>query len=183
LEHHDKRLKEPDAFHEQLKVLLPKLLTWALALTRNRADAEDLAQGAIVNALAARDTFEPGTNFVGWMYRILRNLFLSERARQRYFYALDDMPDALLAQRATQDEKLVLQAAWRSFARLPAQQHQALMLVAVQALSYEAAAGAAGCAVGTMKSRVFHARRSVQVWLLEDDNVLHPSVLRHPLGG
>jgi RNA polymerase sigma-70 factor (ECF subfamily) len=106
------------------------------------------------------------------MYRILRNLFLSERARQRYFYALDDMPDALLAQRATQDDGLVLQAAWRSFARLPAQQHQALMLVAVQALSYQAAAGAAGCTVGTMKSRVFHARRSVQVCLLEDDTVL-----------
>jgi RNA polymerase sigma-70 factor (ECF subfamily) len=80
LEHHDERLKEPDPFHKQLEVLLPKLLTWALALTRNRADAEDLAQGAIVNALAARDTFEPGTNFVGWMYRILRNFFCpSER--------------------------------------------------------------------------------------------------------
>ena len=67
----------PNEFHSQLIPLLPRLRVQALALTRNRAAAEDLVQDAVANALAAQDSFTPGTNFAAWMHRILRNRFIS----------------------------------------------------------------------------------------------------------
>ena len=60
-------------FHSQLVTILPKLRVQALALTRNRAAADDLVQDAVCNALSAQDSFIPGTNFAAWMHRILRN--------------------------------------------------------------------------------------------------------------
>ncbi len=71
-------------FHTQLVSLVPKLRIQALALTRNRAAAEDLVQDAVAaNALAAQDSFTPGTNFAAWMHRILRNRFISTLRKQR----------------------------------------------------------------------------------------------------
>ena len=72
-----------DQFSEQVLRLLPKLRVQALALTRDRSAAEDLAHDAVVNALAGRDGFEPGTNFAAWMHAILRNRFLDLRRRRR----------------------------------------------------------------------------------------------------
>ena len=53
-------------FHEQLTAFLPKMRIWALALTRNRAAADDLAQDVATKALVAQDGFVPGTNFSAW---------------------------------------------------------------------------------------------------------------------
>jgi RNA polymerase sigma-70 factor (ECF subfamily) len=50
-------------FQEQLIQFLPKMRIWALALTRNRAAAEDLTQDVATKALVAKDGFTPGTNF------------------------------------------------------------------------------------------------------------------------
>jgi RNA polymerase sigma factor (sigma-70 family) len=66
-------------FHRQLIALLPKLRVQAMALTRNRASAEDLVQDAAASALVAHDSFTPDTNFAAWMHRILRNRFISTR--------------------------------------------------------------------------------------------------------
>jgi RNA polymerase sigma-70 factor, ECF subfamily len=65
-----------EAFGQRLVALLPELRKHAVFLARDRAAAEDLVQGAAANAMAAWERFEPGTNFAGWMHRILRNLFL-----------------------------------------------------------------------------------------------------------
>jgi len=67
----------PSEFHTDLIAMLPQLRIQALALARNRAAADDLVQDAAMNALAAQDSFTPGTNFRAWMYRILRNRFIS----------------------------------------------------------------------------------------------------------
>src|SRR5947208_1172806 len=61
----------PDDFHTNLVAVLPKLRIQALALTRNRAAADDLVQDTAMNALAAQDSFTPGTNFRAWIHRIL----------------------------------------------------------------------------------------------------------------
>jgi RNA polymerase sigma-70 factor (ECF subfamily) len=156
-------------FHAQLVALLPRLRVQALALTRNRAAAEDLVQDAVANALAAQDSFTPGTNFAAWMHRILRNRFISTLRKQRETIDIEDLPAGAFAVAATHDDRLVLKELGRAVNRLPVDQREALFMVVLQGLSYDEVATATGCAVGTAKSRVFRARRQLQAWLMGED--------------
>ena len=159
----------PNEFHSQLVNLLPRLRVQALALTRNRAAAEDLVQDAVANALAAQDSFTPGTNFAAWMHRILRNRFISTLRKQRETTDIEDLPSSAFAVSATHEDRLVLKELGRAVTKLPADQREALFMVVLQGMSYEDVAAATGCAVGTAKSRVFRARRQLQAWLEGDD--------------
>jgi len=156
------------SFHDALVALLPKLRVQALALTRNRADADDLVQAAVTNALAAQASFTPGTNFGAWMYRILRNRFISDRRRQRETVDMDDAPAEAFARPAGQEQNLAVGELRKEMARLPADQRAALIMVAVQGMSYEEVAAAMGCAVGTAKCRVFRARCTLEARLMGD---------------
>lgn len=156
-------------FHGQLVALLPKLRVQALALTRNRAAAEDLVQDAVANALAAKDSFTPGTNFAAWMHRILRNRFISTLRKQRETTDIEDLPMSAFAVSGAHEDRLVLKELSRALGRLPSDQREALFMVVLQGLSYEEVAQATGCAVGTAKSRVFRARRQLQSWLMGED--------------
>jgi RNA polymerase sigma-70 factor (ECF subfamily) len=170
-----------DEFHGQLIALLPKLRIQALALTRNRAAAEDLVQDAVTNALAAQDSFTPGTNFAAWMHRILRNRFISTLRKQRETTDIDDVPMASFAVSGAHEDRMVLKELGRALGRLPTDQREALFLVVLQGLSYEEVASTTGCAVGTAKSRVFRARRQLAAWLLgEDRPVAAPAVRAAP---
>ena len=160
-----------ETFHDQLITLLPRLRVQALALTRNRAAAEDLVHDSVCNALAARESFIPGTNFAAWMHRILRNRFISDLRRRRDAVDVDDLPEGLFATGAAHEDRLALKELSRAIAGLPADQREALMLVAVQGMSYEELAESTGCPVGTAKSRVFRARRQLQAWMLGETPV------------
>src|SRR5690606_15432114 len=94
------------SFHELLLAVLPSLRQQALALTRHRADAEDLVQSAVTNALAAQHSFEPGTNFRAWMTRIMRNRFFSNFRRRRETVDLDDAPSSLMGRSGGQEESI-----------------------------------------------------------------------------
>ncbi|WP_241749634.1 sigma-70 family RNA polymerase sigma factor [Teichococcus aerophilus] len=137
-------------------------------MTRNRADADDLVQAAVSNALAAQHSFTPGTNFGAWMFRILRNRFLSDIRRRRDTCDMDNAPAEALARPAAQEDSLALRELRMRLADLPADHRTALLLVTVQGMSYEEAAEVMGCAVGTAKCRVFRARRQLEAWLTGD---------------
>jgi RNA polymerase sigma-70 factor (ECF subfamily) len=154
------------AFHDQIIAILPKLRVQALALTRNRASAEDLVQDAVCNALSAQDSFIPGTNFPAWMHRILRNRFISNLRKRRETTDIDDVPAATFATEAPHEDRLALKELGKAMNRLPTDQREALIMVVVHGMSYEALAASTGCAVGTAKSRVFRARRQLEAWLL-----------------
>jgi RNA polymerase sigma-70 factor, ECF subfamily len=156
-------------FHSQLVSLLPKLRVQALALTRNRAAAEDLVQDAVANALAAQESFTPGTNFAAWMHRILRNRFISTLRKQRETTDIEDLPMSAFAVSGAHEDRMVLKELSRALGRLPSDQREALFMVVLQGLSYEEVAQATGCAVGTAKSRVFRARRQLQTWLAGEE--------------
>lgn len=157
------------AFHDQLVTILPKLRVQALALTRNRASAEDLVQDAVCNALAAQDSFIPGTNFAAWMHRILRNRFISNLRKRRDTTDIEDVPASTFASDAAHEDRLALKELGKAMNRLPPDQREALVMVVVHGMSYEALAEATGCAVGTAKSRVFRARRQLETWLIGED--------------
>jgi len=158
----------PPSFHDELTSLLPRLRIQALALTRNRADADDLVQAAIVNALAAQASFVPGTNLHAWVYRIMRNRFISDRRRYRPSVDMDDAPETAFARPAAQEDSIVLAELRRAMARLPADQRTALVMVSVQGMSYAEVAAVMRCAVGTAKCRVFRARQALHAALLGD---------------
>src|ERR1700735_2906554 len=87
-----------NADFEQLAVpLLPSLYSHAFWLSRNHAEAEDLVQASLAKALRSFGSFEQGTNFKAWIFRILRNTFLTSRtgiAASRTVF-LEDHPDIL----------------------------------------------------------------------------------------
>ncbi len=153
-------------FHDQIVAILPKLRVQALALTRNRAAAEDLVQDAVCNALSAQQSFIPGTNFPAWMHRILRNRFISNLRKRRDTTDIDDVPSSVFATEAPHEDRLALKELAQAMTRLPSDQREALVMVVVHGMSYEALAESTGCAVGTAKSRVFRARRQLETWLL-----------------
>ncbi|MGG5887183.1 sigma-70 family RNA polymerase sigma factor [Falsiroseomonas sp. HC035] len=160
----------PNEFHGQVIALLPRLRVQALALTRNRAAADDLVQDAVANALAAQNSFTPGTNFAAWMHRILRNRFISTLRKQRETTDIEDVPAGAFAVSATHEDRLILKELGNAVNRLPADQREALFMVVLQGMSYEDVAEATGCAVGTAKSRVFRARRQLQTWLAGEES-------------
>jgi RNA polymerase sigma-70 factor (ECF subfamily) len=156
------------SFHDQVIAILPKLRMQALALTRNRTSAEDLVQDAVCNALSAQSSFIPGTNFAAWMHRILRNRFISNLRKRRDTTDIDDVPASTFATNGAHEDRLALKELGAAMNRLPADQREALIMVVVHGMSYEALAEATGCAVGTAKSRVFRARRQLEAWLMDE---------------
>lgn len=153
----------PQEFHEQLTEFLPKMRIWALALTRNRAAADDLAQDVATKALIAKDCFVPGTNFSAWIHRIMINHFISGVRSRREFTDMDTVPDVPI-QPSHEDRTALRELGW-ALDRLPPDQREALFMIVLQEKSYESAAEMTGCAIGTLKSRVHRARLQLRSYL------------------
>ena len=129
---------------------MPKMRVWALAMTRNRATADDLAQEVAAKALNAQSQFTIGTNFPAWIRRIMVNACVSRQRAQR------DITDAVpeIPVQASGEHHIALKELDQAVDRLPSDQREALLMVALEEISYEDAARRTGCAIGTMKSRV-----------------------------
>ena len=153
----------PQDFQDQLISFLPKMRVWALALTRNRAAAEDLTQDVATKALVARDGFIPGTNFSAWVHRIMINHFISSVRNRREFTDMDTMPELPVA--APHEDRTALRELGWALNRLPTDQREALFMIVLQEKSYEDAAEVTGCAIGTLKSRVHRARLQLRAYL------------------
>ncbi len=156
-------------FHAEIISVLPSLRVQAMALTRHRADAEDLVQSAILNALAAHRSFEPGTNFRAWITRILRNRFFSNIRRTRDMVDLEDAPASHLGRSGNQEDSIDVHDLWRHLGRLPVDQRLILTMISVEGVSYDEAAVRLGVAVGTLKCRVFRARTQLQNWMFGEE--------------
>jgi len=161
---HDSLARPAPCFHDLLLAVIPSLRQQAMALTRHRADAEDLVQASITSALAAHASFEVGTNFRAWTTRILRNRFLSNVRRRRETIDIDDAPAAQLGRSGGQEENIAILELGRHLRRLPARQREILLMISFEGLSYDEASVQLGVAVGTLKARVFRARAQLDAW-------------------
>lgn len=153
---------DEDRFKDELISFVPRLRAFACALARSHAAGEDLAQEAVMRAWRGREGFTPGTNMEAWLFRILRNLHISglRRGKRSPVLEMDGRVEAV----AGADDPgagLQLNDLRRALNRLPVEQREALILVGASGWSYEEAAAHAGCPLGTMKSRVFRARRTL----------------------
>ena len=158
------------ASFEQLALpLLPSLYSHAFWLSRNHAEAEDLVQEAIAKALRAFDSFQVNTNFKAWIFRILRNTFLTSRtgiAATRTIF-LEDHPDLVGTPDATptpEDHLIRLgnQAAVnQALDQLHPNLREILLLCDVEELKYKDIALVLDIPIGTVMSRISRARRAL----------------------
>ena len=145
--------------HQNIIEQLPHLRAFAVLLTHDRSFADDLVQETAMRALAHAGQFRPGTNFKAWVTTILRNSYFNVvRQRSRLAPMSAIAPEDEPTTSGGQEEHLDLCDFERAFKCLPAGQREALLLVGASGFSYEAAAEIAGCAVGTIKSRVARGR-------------------------
>jgi RNA polymerase sigma-70 factor (ECF subfamily) len=165
-------------FEVLLMPLLNSAYSTALRMTRDRSAAEDLVQDAVLLACRAFGSFEHGTNFKAWFFRILTNAFYSRYRREKHQRAdvsIDDAPSLYLYSR-TQEMGLHTKAdpASRLMDRLDSEHVTAALdslptefrvvaaLYFIEDLSYNQIAEALACPVGTVRSRLHRARRMLQ---------------------
>jgi RNA polymerase sigma-70 factor (ECF subfamily) len=162
---------KPSAGFEELSVpLLDSLYNFARWLVQNPSDAEDLVQETYRKALLSFASFQPSTNFRAWMFRILKNTFLSScsRLERRMTVAMDseedgperavesETPETILIERSSR------QLVQRAIDELPAHYREALLLCEVEEMSYQEIAEILSIPIGTVMSRLARARRAIR---------------------
>lgn len=171
-----------DAFNQLVDCYQAVAYTVALRFLRQREDAADATQEAFLSAYRALSTFRGGS-FKGWLLRIVVNACHDalRRAKRRPASSMDEIVD-LLGEAPWPDpdgedpEQEALSAETRAvieraLSALPDEQRLAIELVDVQGLSYEEAAVALECAVGTIRSRLARGRARARDALLADGNL------------
>lgn len=152
-------LEQRNEFGAALLGLVPKMRMLALSLCRCADEADDLVQETLLKAWAARERFEPGSALRAWVFTILKNSFLSRRAKARPLREGLDLSFAEeLSLPPDQEWRLYLKEMLSALESLKPLQREALILVVGAGLSYEEAAAIARCPANTMKSRVKRAR-------------------------
>ena len=147
-----------------LEACLPRLWRYALILTRNAQDAEDLAQATCLRALERAHQFVPGTRLDRWLFAILRSIWLnqvrSERVREGAGRV--DAEATLWFDGAKAIEANILAAqVLIKLGALPAAQRETALLVYAEGYSYAEAAAMLGIPIGTVMSRLSSVRAAL----------------------
>jgi len=147
-----------------------RLYNFACWLTHDRQEAEDLVQETYAKALKGFSSFRPGTNFRAWIYKILRNAFLTSRTGLKAtatvpldsededgaLPAVEETPESILLQRS--DGRLVQQA----LEQLPVAYREVLLLCEVEEMSYQEVSATLAIPMGTVMSRLSRARKALR---------------------
>ena len=150
-------------FHNDLVEQLPRLRAYAMALTRNRAAADDLLQQTALKAWNGQQHFVAGTNFKVWLYQIMRNEHISAfRRMKRQQVPLDSVPEECFAREGDQEGKLLSKEVLAAMDKLIKVQRDVMLMNCVGGLSYEEIAQTLQCSIGTVKSRLWRARQEMQ---------------------
>lgn len=173
-----------DAFEALLRAHEKSVYNLALRMTGSPEDAEDMAQEAFLKLWRALPDFRWECKFSVWLYRIVSNVCLDLLRRQsrRPSVSLSvededgevselEIPDERLSPERLLEQKLTREAVQRGLALLPDEQRQILLLRELQGLSYEEIGAALSLEPGTVKSRLFRARKRLADWLLRDGNI------------
>ena len=145
----------------QVVALIPRLRRYARALVGERAAADDLVQDTLERALNKFHLWKRGTDLRAWLFTVMHNVYVNQLRATRPAAPLDDeMPE--LAQPARETDTLVLRDLDAAIRRLPPDQREVLLLVALEEMSYDEAAGALGIPIGTVMSRLARARAQLE---------------------
>ena len=170
-----------DSLRDDILASVPSLRAFAISLSGNGDRADDLVQETLLRALANIDSFQPGSNLPAWLFTILRNLFRSDyRKRRREVEDADGSYAKTLKAQPAQGAHLEFEEFRVALDKLPQDQREALILVGAGGFSYEDAAAICKCAVGTVKSRVARARKTL-IEILDGGDALDD--VSRPAGG
>lgn len=161
-------------FRENVIELVPKLRAYAQALTRDKADADDLVQETLTKALRYHDRFVEGTQLKAWLFTIMRNTHFTavKKSTRERPGALDCVAGSVAVQ-PVHDTVIAYNETLAAIDRLPVRYREMLVLVVMLEESYETAAILSNCAVGTVKSRVNRARGMVLAQLSSAPGDVH----------
>jgi RNA polymerase sigma-70 factor (ECF subfamily) len=156
-----------DAFSELALPLLGSLYNFAHWLSRDPSEAEDLVQETYIKGLKGFGSFQLGTNFRAWMFRILRNTWLTSKTglAARMTVAMDDdiaepadeqTPETVLL------DSIAKQTVEKAIEELPPNYREVLLLCDVEEMSYADIALTLDIPIGTVMSRLSRARKAVR---------------------
>jgi RNA polymerase sigma-70 factor (ECF subfamily) len=144
------------------------LYNFACWLTADRIAAEDLVQESYMKALKGFSSFQQGTNFRAWIYRILRNTFLTSKSGLRFAGLLDDEDQAVSEPVTNVTPESVLlasmeqQAIQQALEALPVNFREVILLCDLEEMSYQEIAQTLAIPVGTVMSRLSRARKAMR---------------------
>jgi RNA polymerase sigma-70 factor, ECF subfamily len=160
------------SFEELALPLFDQLYNFAHWLTHDRTEAEDLVQETYTKALRGFSSFQQGTNFRAWMYRILRNTFLSSRtglkatATRQLDLEADSVPLPESVDAATPESILIERSNHHllhsALEELPVHFREILLLCEVEEMSYQEISETLAIPLGTVMSRLSRARAALR---------------------
>ena len=174
---------EATAFLEQAIEQYGKAtFTFAVRLTGNDADARDLTQDAFLRVFRAWRSFQPGTSFLSWIYRIVTNLYRDElrRKKGRFLEQIpeDNAPQAFGGHRPLAVDPIEDYVAGQlgetlaqALASLSPEQRQVVVLADIEQYSYQEIADIMGCSIGTVRSRLHRARATLRRLVTERQGI------------
>ena len=161
---------QSDSFEELAMPLFDQLYNFAHWLTRNREEAEELVQETYAKALKGFSSFRLGTNFRAWMFRILRNTFLTSRTGLKATMILsvdseEDGPE--LGVEGNTPETILMERSNRQLVQsaideLPVYFREVVLLCDVEEMSYQEIAETLSIPIGTVMSRLSRARKTLR---------------------
>jgi RNA polymerase sigma-70 factor (ECF subfamily) len=153
------------SFEDQLAALLPRLRRFAHSLSRNSADADDLAQTTVERALRSKAQWQSGTRLDSWCYRIMRNLWI-DTARSRARKERHEAPQQEIETigedlRDGMDAAIDLKRMMIAMQRLPDEQREVVALILIEGFGYRETAEMLGLPIGTVSSRLVRGRTAL----------------------
>ena len=152
---------------------------FAYRLTGNEADARDLTQEAFVRVYRAWRSFQPGTSFLSWIYRIVTNLHRDELRRRKGRFQ-EELPEDNAPQEYGGQKPLAVtpiedyldrqlsEPLSKSLSQLSLEQRQVVVLADIEEYSYQEISELMGCSIGTVRSRLHRARALLRKLLVRE---------------
>lgn len=172
----DRELQERKSFESELMEQLDALYAFAIKLTQSSDDADDLVSETVVRALEKWRQYEPATNIRAWLFTILYHAFVSRKRRvERREVRPPEDRDGWSAFDVVGDsdpegdffKSIIDDEVSRAIDELPDEYRETLVLSDLHELRYAEIAEILGVPEGTVKSRLFRARRMLQKKLLD----------------
>ena len=153
-------------FGARVEELIPRLRRYARALTGERTAADDLVQDTLERAWNKLHLWRSGSDLRAWLFTIMHNVHVNQvRSRAAAASVSIDDEGADAPVRPTQNDLLEVRDIDAALQRLPSEQREVLLLVALERMSYDETARTLGIPIGTVMSRLARARERLRLIL------------------